>query len=152
MADWVVIVDDDTTNLKAAGHILSSSNLRVTALKSGSLLLEYLEKNHPDLILLDILMPGMDGFETLRRLHEHPQGKDIPVVFLSASVEEQASKGLALGAVDFIKKPFAPELLVLRVKNAIELDRLRRRYAAEESGRSGAPSEAEEASQRRGDT
>lgn len=143
MADWIVIVDDDTANLKVAGHILSGSGMRVTALKSGTLLLEYLEKNHPDLILLDILMPGMDGFETLRRLKEHPKGKDIPVVFLSASEEEQASKGLALGAVDFVKKPFAPELLILRAKNAIELDRFRRRYASEGNGRDGTAAEGE---------
>ncbi|MBE7008183.1 MAG: response regulator [Ruminococcaceae bacterium] len=131
MAEWIVVVDDDTTNLKAAGHILSRANMRVTALKSGSLLLDYLDKNQPDLILLDVLMPELDGFETMRRLRERPAGKNIPVIFLSASEEEQVPTGLALGAADFIKKPFVPELLVLRVRNAVELDRLRRKYASE---------------------
>ena len=62
MAEWIVVVDDDTTNLKAAGRVLSDNGMRVTALKSGSLLLDYLGKNTPDLILLDVLMPEMDGF------------------------------------------------------------------------------------------
>ena len=66
MASWIIIVDDDVTNLKAAGQILSKNNMRVTALKSGKSLLDYVrEKGAPDLILLDINMPGMDGFETL---------------------------------------------------------------------------------------
>ena len=131
MAEWIVAVDDDTTNLKAAGHILSRANMRVTALKSGSLLLDYLDKNQPDLILLDVLMPEPDGFETMRRLRQHPVGKSIPVIFLSASEDDQVPAGLALGAVDFMKKPFVPELLVRRVKNAVELDRLRKKYALE---------------------
>ncbi|MBO4914692.1 MAG: response regulator [Oscillospiraceae bacterium] len=130
MADWIVVVDDDTTNLKAAGHILSNCGMRVTALKSGTLLLDYLEKNCPDLILLDILMPGMDGFETMERLRASPRASGIPVIFLSASEEDQAAKGLSLGAVDFVRKPFIPELLEARVKHAIELYRLRRELAA----------------------
>ena len=62
--DWVVVVDDDILNLKMAGHILSKHNMRVTALKSGTALIEFIKTNKPDLILLDIKMPGMDGFET----------------------------------------------------------------------------------------
>ena len=65
MADWVIVVDDDTMNLKMAGHILSNNNMRVTALKSGQALLDFVRENgYPDLILLDIKMPEMDGFET----------------------------------------------------------------------------------------
>ena len=70
MADWIVVVDDDATNLKIAGHILSKHNKRVTAMKSGHALLEYLRENTPDIILLDIKMPEMDGFETLQGLRE----------------------------------------------------------------------------------
>ena len=67
MADWVIVVDDDVTNLKMAGHILSKQNMRVTALKSGLALIEYVKTNQPDLILLDVMMPGLDGFETMER-------------------------------------------------------------------------------------
>lgn len=134
MADWVIVVDDDTMNLKMAGHILSKNNMRVTALKSGQALLEYI-KNHesPDLILLDIKMPEMDGFETLQKLRQQEKGKDeIPVIFLTASEDQEAeTKGLALGAMDFIKKPFVPEVLTLRVRHIIELIRLQRNLSQE---------------------
>ncbi|MBQ9460088.1 MAG: response regulator [Oscillospiraceae bacterium] len=134
MAEWIVVVDDDTTNLKAAGRVLSDNGMRVTALKSGSLLLDYLGKNTPDLILLDVLMPEMDGFETMRALREKPETRDIPVIFLSASEEEQAAEGLALGAMDFVRKPFVAELLVRRVRQAVELTRLRRLALSREGG------------------
>ena len=88
MAEWIIVVDDDTSNLKMAGHILSKANMRVTALRSGQALLDYVsEKGFPDLILLDINMPEMDGFETLMRLrgYENELGREeIPVIFLTA--------------------------------------------------------------------
>lgn len=126
--DWVVVVDDDITNLKMAGRILSKNNMRVTALKSGMALLDYIKTNKPDLILLDIKMPGLDGFETMRRLQEqmNPSEK-IPVIFLTADDSQDAeTHGLALGAMDFIKKPFIPDVLVLRVRHTIDLVRLQR--------------------------
>ena len=124
--DWVVVVDDDITNLKMAGRILSKNNMRVTALKSGTALLDYIKTNKPDLILLDIKMPGLDGFETMKRLQEqmNPSEK-IPVIFLTADDSQDAeTHGLALGAMDFIKKPFIPDVLVLRVRHTIDLVRL----------------------------
>ena len=124
--DWVVVVDDDITNLKMAGRILSKNNMRVTALKSGMALLDYIKTNKPDLILLDIKMPGLDGFETMRRLQEqmNPSEK-TPVIFLTADDSQDAeTHGLALGAMDFIKKPFIPDVLVLRVRHTIDLVRL----------------------------
>ena len=124
--DWVVVVDDDITNLKMAGRILSKNNMRVTALKSGMALLDYIKTNKPDLILLDIKMPGLDGFETMKRLQEqmNPSEK-IPVIFLTADDSQDAeTHGLALGAMDFIKKPFIPDVLVLRVRHTIDLVRL----------------------------
>ena len=115
MADWVIVVDDDLANLKMAGHILSRANMRVTALKSGQALIDYIEANgKPDLILLDIKMPGMDGFETLTKLRE-----------------ESETKGLSLGAVDFIKKPFVPDVLTLRVRHIIDLSHLQRSLSHE---------------------
>ncbi len=131
--DWVVVVDDDTTNLNMAGHILSKQNIRVTAMKSGTALLSYLIDNTPDLILLDVLMPGLNGFETLERLNAMSEpGKEIPVIFLTADESQDSeARGLHLGAMDFIKKPFVPEVLVLRVRHTIELVRLQRDLAAE---------------------
>ena len=124
MADWVIVVDDDVTNLKMAGHILSKSGLRVSAVKSGQALLDYVSENgFPDLILLDINMPGMDGFETLRRLRELEAGRsETPVIFLTADENEDSeTKGLSLGAMDFVKKPFIPDVLALRVRHIIDL-------------------------------
>ncbi len=132
MADWVIVVDDDTSNLKMAGTILSKANMRVTALKSGQALLDYIsEKGNPDLILLDINMPEMDGFETLEKLHENGVS-DVPVIFLTAD-ENAASetRGLMLGAEDFIKKPFVPEVLTIRVRHIIELNHLQKSLADE---------------------
>lgn len=135
MADWVIVVDDDLANLKMAGHILSRANMRVTALKSGQALIDYIEANgKPDLILLDIKMPGMDGFETLTKLRETEADTDdkIPVIFLTADEnEESETKGLSLGAVDFIKKPFVPDVLTLRVRHIIDLSHLQRSLAHE---------------------
>ena len=124
MADWVIVVDDDVTNLMMAGRILSKNGIRVSALKSGQALLDFVRKNEsPDLILLDIRMPGMDGFDTLRRLREQEAGKEeIPVIFLTAD-ETEASEmtGLSLGAMDFIKKPYEmPEIILARVRRIIE--------------------------------
>ena len=131
--DWVVVVDDDVTNLKMAGRILSKHNMRVTALKSGMALIEYIKSNTPDLILLDIMMPGLDGFETLSRLQSQmDESEKIPVIFLTADEnQESETRGLALGAMDFIKKPFVPDVLVLRVRHTIELVRLQRNLERE---------------------
>ena len=134
MADWVVVVDDDIMNLKMAGHILSKNNMRVTALKSGQALLDYIKENEtPDLILLDINMPEMDGFETLKKLREQEAGQEeIPVIFLTANDDENSeTRGLSLGAMDFIKKPFVPEVLTLRVRHIIDLIRLQRNLSQE---------------------
>ena len=121
----VIVVDDDVINLQVAGKILSSSGIRVTALRTGNALFEYLEKESqmPDLILLDVKMPGMDGFEAIKKLHSlESSASKIPVIFLTADESEGSEKeGLSLGAMDFIRKPFVPEVLRLRVNNAIEL-------------------------------
>ncbi|MBP5231657.1 MAG: response regulator [Clostridia bacterium] len=132
--NWIAVVDDDVTNLKMAGTILSRQNMRVTALRSGAALLDYVKDNRPDLILLDVKMPDMDGLETMRRLKTRPEGSGggIPVIFLTSD-ESQATeaRGLQLGAMDFIRKPFIPEVLILRVKNTIELVRLQKHLASE---------------------
>ncbi len=130
--DWIVVVDDDITNLKMAGMILSRHNMRVTALRSGASLLSYIQGNRPDLILLDIKMPEMDGFETMEKLRALTPGDPIPVIFLTADEnQESEARCLQLGAMDFIKKPFVPEVLVLRVKHTVELIRLQKDLESE---------------------
>ena len=135
--DWILIVDDDIVNLKNAGNILSKSGgMRVTGLKSGQALLDFLEKSDfeqaPDLCLLDINMPLINGFETLKRLRKIESGKDLPVIFLTADDSaEVETEALLLGAMDFIKKPFIPEVLKLRVRHNIDLVRLQRNLARE---------------------
>lgn len=84
MSDWILVVDDDTANLRMASHILTSENMRVSCLKSGKDVMKYLRQNRPDIILLDIHMPGMDGFETLAAIRENEETTDIPVIFLTA--------------------------------------------------------------------
>lgn len=131
----VVVVDDDIINLQVAGKILSSGGIHVTALRSGEALFNYLEKENdlPDLILLDCKMPGMSGFDCIRKLHSlESAASKIPVIFLTADESEGTEKeGLSLGAMDFIRKPFVPEVLRLRVNNLIELVTLQNQLYSE---------------------
>ena len=125
MGDWILVVDDDAANLRMASRILSAEEARVSCLKSGEDALKFLRENRPDLILLDLHMPGMDGFETMTAMKADGAMGDIPVIFLTADDDSSAeTKGLALGAMDFIKKPFVPEVLLLRVRHTLELVRL----------------------------
>lgn len=136
MSDWVIVVDDDKTNLKTAGVILSRSNMRVSAFKSAPVLFDFLRQgNRPDLILLDIIMPECDGFEALKQiriLEKELHIEEIPIIFLTANEDLDAeTKGLSLGAMDFIKKPFVPEVLVMRVRHIIDLVRLQRNLTSQ---------------------
>lgn len=132
MNDWILVVDDDTSNLRMASHILSKENIRVSCLKSGEDTIRFLEENRPDLILLDIHMPGMDGFDTIAAVRSNEKTADIPVIFLTADDDSDTeTKGLEAGAMDFIKKPFVPEVLLLRVRHTIELIRLQTDLARE---------------------
>lgn len=124
MANWIMVVDDDTANLKMAGHILSRNNMRVTALKSGQALLDYIpEKGFPDLILLDIKMPGLDGFETLKLLREYEKkvnAETTPVIFLTADEDTNTeTRGFEMGVSDFVRKPFNPDVLMRRIGNVM---------------------------------
>ena len=122
MAKWIIVVDDDTSNLKIAGHILSKNNMRVTALKSGKAFLDYVGTNGlPDLVLLDIKMPEMDGFETLSKLREFEVKNGLmktPVIFLTADEDaDTETRGFEVGVSDFIRKPFNPDVLMRRIDN-----------------------------------
>lgn len=132
MSDWILVVDDDTSNLKMANRILGSADLRVSCLKSGEDAIKFLQENRPELILLDIHMPGMNGFETIAAIKGDKATADIPVIFLTADDDSSTeTKGLKAGAMDFIKKPFVPEVLLLRVRHTLDLIRLQTDLARE---------------------
>lgn len=132
MSDWILVVDDDTANLRMASHILGAEQMRVSCLKSGEDALAFLQDNRPDLILLDVHMPGMDGFEAMAAIQSGKETADIPVIFLTADDDSNTeTRGLEAGAKDFIKKPFVPEVLLLRVRQTIDLIRLQTDLAHE---------------------
>jgi diguanylate cyclase (GGDEF)-like protein len=121
----VLIVDDSTTNIDVLDEILGPT-YRTFFATSGAEALSRAREAVPDLILLDVIMPGMDGHETCRRLREQPETKDIPVIFItSLDTREDEERGLEIGAVDYITKPFSPAIVRLRVKTHIELKRQR---------------------------
>ena len=122
MADWVIIAEDDAANLHTVENALKKNGIRVTSLRSGGALLDFLRKNDaPDLILLDLEMPDMNGFDIMRRLREQEgDERKIPVIFLSSGEnQESEARGLRLGATDFIRKPFDPDALASRVLNTL---------------------------------
>ncbi len=122
---WILVVDDDVQNLKVASRILGDYGVKVSCLASGSDALKFLAFNKPDLVLLDVHMPGMDGFETLEEMKARPETAKIPVIFLTADEDgETETRGFRAGAKDFIRKPFVPDVLTLRAWHTIELDRL----------------------------
>ncbi len=124
MSYWIVIVDDEPLSLTNAKNLLRSRNMRVSCLRSGEDLLLFIKNHTPDLILLDILMPGMDGFDTYRALRhfEDSEGRArLPVIFLTGEDSNEAERrGLKAGASDFIHKPFDEDILVKRIRNIIE--------------------------------
>ena len=130
MDERVVVVDDDAIILKQANLILSESGFKVTCLKNGRLLMDYIKVNPVDILLLDIRMPEMDGFETIQALREWESnnGREaVPVIFLTANEDRDSeAQGLSLGALDFIRKPFSSEALKIRVRNLIDLIKLQR--------------------------
>ena len=117
----ILIVDDDTTSLKLAKGILDDE-YRVATVNSGAMVFKYLANNTPDLILLDINMPDMDGFEVLGRLKEKNEWSSIPVIFLTANQDPQSeARCLEAGAIDYVGKPFVPVVLLNRVRRIMEL-------------------------------
>ena len=114
----IYLVDDDLTNLTVGIDALEEY-YDVLTLSSGELLLKMLEKSVPDLILLDVDMPGMDGYQTLRAIKNSPRIKtaSVPVIFLTAKSDSRSElEGLSLGAVDYISKPFSEPLLLKRIE------------------------------------
>lgn len=117
----VLVVDDTSSNLSLLNQILKT-DYAVKAANNGLKALEIAHQMRPDLILLDVMMPGIDGFEVCRRLKAHPHTRDIPVIFLTAKIEiEDEALGFAVGAADFIHKPISPPIVELRVRNHLQV-------------------------------
>ena len=115
----ILVVDDDKLNLNNAMKILSPT-YKVIPVPSGKMALNYLSKNIPDLILLDILMPEMDGFEVMREIRANADWADIPVIFLTADVSPATcEKGGALGAAGFMAKPLEAARMISGVEAVI---------------------------------
>jgi putative two-component system response regulator len=127
----VFLVDDDLTNLTVGIEALEEY-YDVITLSSGGLLLRTLEKNIPDLILLDVDMPGMNGYDTIRAIKSNPRTAGVPVVFLTAKSDGGSElEGLSLGAVDYISKPFSEPLLLKRIEMHLLVEAQRRALEAQ---------------------
>jgi putative two-component system response regulator len=117
----IILVDDDKIHLTAGKDILKDT-YNVFPVSSGERLFEILKKVTPDLILLDIEMPVMNGYEVIKQLRNNEKTADIPVIFLSAHIDPSHElEGLELGAVDYVVKPFSPLLLMRRIETHILL-------------------------------
>jgi putative two-component system response regulator len=120
----ILLVDDNTTNLQLLHETLDGLGYNLLIAKNGKSALNIAQKAIPSLILLDIMMPEMDGYEVFERLRADERTRQIPVIFITALSDEQdEAKGLGMGAVDYISKPINPELVRVRVRNHLELKR-----------------------------
>lgn len=129
----ILIVDDIPRNIKVLFEILNQSGFKVSVAKNGKSALKKAEETLPNLILLDVMMPEMDGFETCSRLKANPKTKNIPVIFMTARSDVvDKVKGLKLGAVDYITKPIEYEEVLARINVHLELRRTQLQLAQEE--------------------
>lgn len=118
----ILIVDDVPKNIQVAANILKRGDYIISFADNGRTALSVARKNLPDLILLDVMMPEMDGFETCTELKKDELTKDIPVIFLTAKIEtENVIKGFEIGAADYVLKPFNSEELLARVRTHVQL-------------------------------
>ncbi|MEH6580201.1 MAG: response regulator [Amphritea sp.] len=118
----ILIVDDNPKNIQLLGTILMKEGYEINIAQNGLQALDVVARMPPDLILLDVMMPELDGFETCKRLKADAQTRDTPVIFLTAKVEtEDIVQGFELGAVDYVTKPFNPAELLSRVSTNLEL-------------------------------
>jgi len=118
----VLIVDDNPKNLQLLGNILKVKKCDIGVAQGGNMALQMARDINPDLVLLDIIMPDLNGLEVCKRLKSSPETKDIPIIFLTAKTEtEDIARGFRLGAVDYVTKPFNSIELLARVTTQLEL-------------------------------
>ncbi len=118
----ILIIDDNPNNLEVIFNILTQSGFEIAVAVSGESAIEQIKEELPDLILLDVLMSGIDGFETCKLLKSDPLTQDIPIIFMTVLTDPISRvKGLSLGAVDYITKPFSEEEVLARIKVHLKL-------------------------------
>ena len=126
----ILILDDEKSNIMALSHILSPT-YTVYASRDGQDAIEIAHEYLPDVVLLDVIMPGMDGYDVIEALKSSDATREIPVIFISGlSNDEDVNKGVSMGAADYICKPFNPTIVELRVQNQIKIVTLKREVLA----------------------
>ena len=130
MNERILVVDDTPANIQTVAAILKGKGYQLSVATNGKQALDALTKIRPDLILLDVMMPELDGFETCQRIKSSEAWRDIPVIFLTAKTDTaDIVKGFEMGAVDYVGKPFNAHELLARVSTHLTVDQLRRSLA-----------------------
>src|SRR5712672_2827606 len=125
MTSRILIIDDAPANIQTLSSILKERGYNINIATNGRQGLEVLERIRPDLILLDIMMPEMDGFDTCRRIKASTAWREIPIIFITAKTDTaDIVRGFELGAVDYVGKPFNAHELTARVRTHLTIDRL----------------------------
>ena len=126
----ILLVDDTPTNLDVLCELLGAQGFKLSVAPNGEVALGIVNRVIPDLILLDVMMPGIDGFEVCRRLKQNEKTREIPVIFITAEdMTRSVVTGFQVGGVDYIKKPFQSEEVLIRVQTHLKIDRLTRELA-----------------------
>ncbi len=127
MSSRILIVDDTPANIQVLSSTLKEKGYQISVATNGTQALDLVARMKPDLILLDVIMPGMDGFETCRHLKQSAETSGIPVIFLTARTDTvDIVRGFEMGAVDYVAKPFNAHELLARVNTHLTIDRLNR--------------------------
>ena len=131
MNERILVVDDTPANIQTVAAILKGQGYQLSVATNGKQALDVIDKILPDLILLDVMMPELDGFETCQRIKATEAWRDIPIIFLTAKTETaDLVRGFEIGAVDYVGKPFNAHELLARVNTHLTVDHLRRSLAA----------------------
>ncbi len=127
----ILVVDDNPKNIQVLGGLLILEDIKVEFALDGKAAINWLEQQKFDLILLDIMMPGMDGYEVCSVIKSNPDTADIPIIFITAKTDsESIIKGFETGGVDYITKPFIPKELIARVKSQISMKKAKEKIVA----------------------
>ncbi|WP_193198409.1 response regulator [Nostoc sp. MG11] len=139
----ILVVDDTATNLEFVFEVLSDAGFEVAIASDGEIALKQVKYRLPDLILLDVMMPRINGFETCKKLKKNPETCDIPVIFMTANSDTDSKvEGLSIGAVDYITKPFHEKELLARIKTHLQLRNLTKTLEKRVADRTAALSKA----------